>query len=231
MMNTFSPKISGSILPYWMASMLGGIALDLELIVLKFINDWCACADFCDEDGCADLPELEPDQDCCPEDPKNSQICGIYFDPCNNYPMATWDDAGVLAWSANIDNTDTTDKIKYLVGEGSIGDPEEVVIELPKGREKVTKYTYTMELVVKCLSDKNYNFLKAIQCGEKTVDNIRYETVGLRFFGGVDGVKIKSMKVKFPHGGGRDDVESATVTITWDACGEAPRLAVNPLAN
>jgi hypothetical protein len=184
-------------------------------------NSFCSstCPDICT--GGLSLPALPEVQDCFTvADFKESQVADLLIGAPADIDDPT-DPTTALDWAGVIDNTDTTDtNWKHLVVEGEVPEPEVVEIETPKNGTIVSKYIYTLTMTVKKLDDATYAFLKNLQCGSTDL-KFNYGTVGGRLFynasGSTCGILPASVSVVFPLDGGREDVERAVITFTWES--------------
>lgn len=186
------------------------------------MNTFLTCPADCDT--ALVLGAIDVNQDCTSYQQKYSQVCDLIIMPDGATAPLDWTSAPtVAAVSGAVDNADTVGgKSKHLVGEGGIAAPEKIADEYPKRKTKVNFRVYTLPFVVKNLSDDQYEFLRQLQCGN-TDFKIWYANVGGHIFGGANGIDITSIDADFPLSEGRDDKESATVTVTWEADGDPER--------
>lgn len=173
---------------------------------------------------------IETDQDCCPEQ-ELSQICGFYIDPCCQNPITAWNATAIIDWAAaNVDNTDTTGtKVKYITVEGGIDQPTPVIDTLPKGKEYISAYDYSANFERRCVSDAMNDFMRHLQKGNPDAC-IWYETLGGYIYGGLNGIKPKTLYAVPTNGSGVDDKRIWTVVIQYRTCVDPPRI-LNPLAS
>lgn len=215
------------------------------------VNQWTdiildedQCVENCPAWGEIALPE---DPECCPVN-ELGQICGIYLDPCCLNPIpVVYNPGRILEWAAaSIDNSDTSgEKVKYLVVEGSKGAPDDTITELPKGKSKVTKRTYTIEIEIKCDTEdvivtvpesggslQSYgsidNFMRRVQKGEVNFC-FWYETLGGYFYGDQAGITPTLINAFPVHENDKDSVRTWNLTISWEALCD-PIRTLNPLA-
>lgn len=181
-----------------------------------------------DCDDVLTFPAIPEEQDCTSYDLLLSQVSDLYIKPNGaTNPLGSWSTTPT-AVSGAIDNTDTTNaKCKWLVGEGSIGEPTEVIGEYPKRKKKVTERVYQLVFNVKNLVDAQYNFLRAMQCGA-TDFTFWYGDLADKIFGLSGGIAPEFVTVRFPKGGGKDDKSQATLILEWTADGD-PERRTNPL--
>lgn len=211
------------------------------------INTWTdtpveeVCVESCPTWGELTLP-LDPN--CCPIN-ELGQICGIYFDPCCNNPMPVFNPTRILEWGANIDNGDTGGTaVKYLVVEGSKGQPDTTTIDLPKGKTKVTKRTFRIEMEIKCETDLGIavateggtvvlhgqidRFMRSIQKGN-TDFCFWYETLGGYFYGDAAGISPSFVDAYVVHENDKDSIRTWNLIIEFEALCD-PLRTLNPLA-
>ena len=168
----------------------------------------------------------------CQLSPKLSEIDLIIFQGTDAGPT---DMAVAGDWSTKIDNTDATGaKMKYLVGSGTIGEPEEAIQTVARYQEVVTRRDYTIVFEVSELSDSaTYDFLRAIQCGS-LVPKFYYTSMGGFLYGkkvtaaADQGIAPDSMKVSFLKEKGKDAIDKAVLTIKFSGATDPDRVT-NPL--
>ena len=191
------------------------------------INNFGVCPTGCNET--LDLPVLDVDQNCTDYDTYESQLTDLWIKPrtASETPFSGYGSGIISATmpvanpqaidNANTDNT----KVKWLVGKGGVPVAEKAVRELPKFRDKTTKRTYTLTYTVDNLSDAQYNFGVALQCGG-TDFTFWYGTTN-HVFGPEEGLSPKSVDVDFPHGEGRQDIDTMIITLVFEAKTDPPR--------
>lgn len=195
------------------------------------VNNFGSCPEDCNTELL--LPALDADQNCTTIAALESQLTDVWFKPAAaaDSPFTGWG-TGVIsatdptATPTSIDNTVTDNsKVKWLVVEGELPAADKTVQELPKFKDKVSKRTYTATLTVKNLSDAQYAFGVALQCGD-TDFTFWYATLN-HVYGTEAGIVPKSVDVDFPKGGGREDIETMIITLVWEANTDPERRA-NP---
>lgn len=177
------------------------------------------------------LPILDAEQNCTPI-PKKSQICDLYIKPntATVTPVSGWTDGvyTITPEPTNINNADVTGTaVKWLVGEGGVAEPSETVVELAKFVDVVSEREFVLEFVVKNLSDAQYDFGRAIQCGN--TDFTFWYSSPSYTYGSATGIVPTSAKAVFPKGAGRDDVDQMTLRFTFKSITDPDRKA-NPFA-
>jgi hypothetical protein len=186
------------------------------------LNQFLNCPDDCSSPLI--LGAIPAKQDCTAYKQKYSQVKAVFILP-DGAPLPT-DWTQIDDWVAVINNNATTNDLgRYLFGEGEIPAPEETVSDYADRQQKVDTYRYTINHTIKNLEDLQYDFLKLLQCGD-TNFSFWYLGIDDDIFGGPSGICPLSVKVTFPRGGGRDDKESAVLSITWEADGDPERAAV-----
>ena len=154
------------------------------------------------------------------------QVGGVSSsDPFTNF--ATTPTATALA----INNTSVNNtKAKFVVGEGGVAEPGEVVLQYPLLQDKVTERDYQLVFNIKNLVQAQYDFLLQLQCGN--IDITFYYASGMGttqwVYGRQGGIVPTKVSVTFPKGGGRDDRDLAIVKIDWKATGD-PDRRINPI--
>jgi len=197
------------------------------------INSFTTCPADCDDDNL--LPAIPAIQDCADYEQVRSQIHTLYIrpqaggvssaDPFTNFATTP------TATASAIDNTSVNNtKAKFLVGEGGITEPGEVVLQYPMLQDKVTERDYQLVFNVKNLVQAQYDFLLQVQCGN--IDLSFYYASGMGttqwVYGKQGGIVPTKVSVTFPKGGGRDDRDIAIIKLDWKATGD-PDRRVNPI--
>lgn len=186
------------------------------------MNTFLTCPADCDT--ALTLGAIDVNQDCTNYVQKYSQVCDLIITPDGANAPLDWSSAPTVTAVANeVDNASTAGGVsKHLVGEGGIPAPEKIIDEYPKRKSKTNTRVYTLTFTVKNLSADQYDFLRQLQCGSDAF-TVQYADVGGYIYGGSTGIDILSIDVDFPKGEGRDDKNFATVIVTWEADGDAPR--------
>jgi hypothetical protein len=198
------------------------------------INSFTTCPADCATDNL--LPAILAIQDCASYEQVKSQVHTLYImpqvggvasaDPFTNFATTPTATAGAVV-NTNTDNT----KAKFLVGDGGVGEPTEVVLDYPMNQEKVIERDYPLTFNIRNLSAAQYDLLKKIQCGN--TDFTFYYASGMSttqwVYGKQGGIVPKKVTVTFPKGAGKDDRDFAVIKINWLATGD-PDRRVNPLA-
>lgn len=187
----------------------------------------------CSEDcgAVVQLPALAADQDCTGFDLYESQITDLYIQPAaaGASPWAaTWTNGStdITYTEANVDNTATDNlKCKWLVGAGGIEVPEKTTQELPKFKDRISKRTYTLTFTIQNVTDAQYEFGRALQCGDTSFTFWYANTHHV--YGKAEGISPKSVDCDLPLDSARDGVEQMVITITWEAKTD-PERKTNP---
>lgn len=173
-----------------------------------------------DCDTALNLPAIDVSQDCTKVTLTKSQVRNIVLLPSGATKAVDW--TLVANWSTVIDNTDTTGaKAKRLLGIGGIAAPEKTTVDMPNFKTKTTDRVYTLTFTVMNLSDAQYAFCRALQCGD-TNQLLWYDDVDY-LYGGQDGIQIKSIDCDFPKPEGASEYNTAVITIVWEADGDPLR--------
>jgi len=197
------------------------------------INSFTTCPEDCDDNNL--LPAIPVIQDCADYEQVRSQIHTLYLmpqvggtssaDPFTNFATTPTATASAIN-NANTDNT----KAKFLVGEGGIAEPGEVVLDYPMLQTKVTERDYSLLFTVKNLVQAQYDFLLQLQCGN--IDITLYYASGMGttqwVYGKQGGIVPTKVSVTFPKGGGKDDRDVAVIKLEWKAKGD-PDRRINPI--
>lgn len=197
------------------------------------INSFTTCPADCDDDNL--LPAIPAIQDCPTYEQVRSQIHTLYImpqvggvssaDPFTNFATTP------TATASAIDNTSVNNtKAKFLIGEGGVAEPGEVVLQYPLLQDRVTERDYQLTFSIKNLVQAQYDMLLQMQCGN--VDLTFYYASGMGatqwVYGKQGGIVPTKVSVSFPKGAGRDDRDIAIVKIDWKAYGD-PDRRINPL--
>lgn len=135
-----------------------------------------------------------------------------------------------------INNTDDTGvKFKYLIGSGSIADPEPVTLVGARNIEYVVEYKYALVFNVFDLSDPLiYEYVRQLQCGALK-PKFMYADEGGFLYGKVkptttpdEGITPETVTATLPKDGGKDGRNRAVITFKWTAKTDPDRVT-NPL--
>lgn len=168
------------------------------------------------------FPAIAADQNCT-YTPTPSQLCDLFIMPTGaTNPFTDWG-ASATATADSIDNTlgDNTKSI-HLIGIGSVEAPEKQTQELPKFKSIVSNRTYSVVFQITNLDDENYAFLRSLQCSPSNY-TFWYGNEA-HVFGIASGIIPNSTDVDFVYPTGRESVETATITIQYDAKIDVERI-------
>jgi hypothetical protein len=189
-------------------------------------NSWLSCPQDCDTSVL--LPAITNEQDCANYPIYNSQLYALYIFPDGSNLPNPWNTAE--GWEGVVQNPVNTPDApvgKWLAGFGGIPESDTQVVMYPKRQAKVTKQSFTLEFEVRNLSQAQYEFLRALQCGQLGFV-FWVQTVADRLFGGPTGIIPTYLNVRFIYGIGLDDVEKAIITIKFCADGNPPVVVLDP---
>jgi hypothetical protein len=160
--------------------------------------------------------------------PKRSELDLLIFKGSGAGPT---DMAITADWASKIDNTDATGvKMKYVIGRGTIGDPEDTVFNAARDETVITDRVRTVVFEVFEISDAvTYDFLRTLQPGV-IKPNIYYKSMGNFLYGKKvaaatdDGIAINSISVTFPKEAGKEAVDKAVITIKFSSTVDPDRV-------
>jgi hypothetical protein len=195
---------------------------------MSTINTWLDCPNDCDT--AVLLPAISQEQDCTSYPQKDSQVCDLVIQPDGaDAPFDFTVPLVPTVVALAIDNTEALNaKSKRIVGTGGVDAPDEQEQAYPKQQTRVVKRIYTLVFNIHNLDAAHYAFGQALQCGD-TGFTFWYANLAGNLFGGVTGIRPKSVKAVMPLGAGNEDKEIITVTIMWEADGDPDRTP-SPLA-
>lgn len=128
-------------------------------------------------------------------------------------PPADWTSS--TDWEGVLANDDTANAYgKYLMGIGSLPQPEEFSQRVVDGVEVVFLKEYTLDFKVNTLTDQTYSFLQALQCNPVNY-TMWFYTMGGYLHGGATGVQPNFTNVNFEYSEGKASVVTATVNMRW----------------
>ena len=192
---------------------------------MAYCNQWLDCPTDCDSSAL--LPAISQEQDCTNYPIENSQIYALYLFPDGATLPSPWSTSA--GWEGVLQNPVNTPGVpvgKWLAGFGGIPESDTQVVVYPKRRLRVSKRTFTLEFEVRNMSLAQYEFMRALQCGD--VDFVFWvQTVAGKLYGGPDGMRPLSIRVSMPLGIGFDDVEKAVITIKFCADGNPPFVGLD----
>lgn len=171
------------------------------------------------------LPPVQFDP--CTFDWRTSAIDQIAITQPDATPFTAVEDE--TEWAARLDQTVlTAGKIRLLHGVGTVNAPADVVIT--KGQKtRITKRNRSITFTINEMNDKNYDFVRAIECGGQRFQLWYFSNDGVDGFGGVAGIPVSATGT-FVYGPNDGDILEATITFTWSALQSPPRF-VSPIAS
>lgn len=183
------------------------------------------------------LPALPADPNCISV-PYNSQIWALIITPCtaaDPFEIVSSNPPSLVAGEIDNDNADNT-KSRQLVGIGSIAEHEPTIYEGPAGVDLVTKRMWTLSFEVGIGDSLIYDFLRNLQLNPQVAVKHRIWFINLsdQIFGTIlastvtdayGGIRPDFVNVQFPHGGGREDRLTGTISIRWTADVDPPMYA------
>ena len=206
-------------------------------------NRFYSCPADCDE---ALLFPALPQDPYCTLAPDYSQVAALFIAPCesedpfvfNPYvppvvdPPAAAIPANVGLSSTAIDNTNTDNTTpRQIVVQGSVSEHEPTIYDGPFRRQLISNRAYTLEFIIPIPDQATYEFLRSLQCNPRF--RFWYQDIADWLHGPVaeatdddlGGIIPTLVNVQMPKGGGRDDLQTATIILSWDAprSGEPPR--------
>ena len=158
------------------------------------------------------------------ETPRLSQIGGLLIIPKAAPLPDDWTSEYDVTASATNTVTDNYTG-RFLVGKGAMPAPADNTIVLGRVNKILASSTYTVTVEVLLGCPAKFTFLAALKGNWKGFTFWPY-TIGETLIGGAAGITPSYVSVAMPLGGGRTDVETATITIEFRAKGEPPRSVV-----
>lgn len=166
------------------------------------------CSGSCD----ADLPPTNF-SDCNPEVPF-SEIQRIFMAKSSAAAFTDWTQAS--EWTTRISQTSVSgdDYIRVLTVIGDKPAATSVIKDISNGRKKVVGKDHTINFTIDDVSDENYEFMRALECGG--LFRVWYETAGGYMYGGNTGQLI-NIDANDVLNRGREETETIAGVITWRA--------------
>lgn len=199
-------------------------------------NRFYSCPADCDE---ALLFPALPADPYCVLAPDYSQVAILFIAPCESEdpfvftpeaagPPIVPASVGLSATAIDNTNTDNTAP-RQLVVQGSVSEHEPTVYDGPFRRQLISNRAYTAELIVPIPDQLTYDFLVSLQCNPRF--RFWYQDIADWLHGPVaaadddelGGIIPTLVNVQMPKGGGRDDLQTATIILSWDAKTDPPR--------
>lgn len=159
--------------------------------------------------------------DCAP-DIVASEIHKVFIAKGNCDPFADWTSAtewtqrimssGSYVTAATAVNPGNDSAIRPLTVIGDKPAASSVVKDISNGRKHVVGKDHTLNITVDDVSEENYEFMRATECGGTF--RIWYETKGGFLYGGNSGIRA-SIVMDDVLNRGNDEIEAINGVITW----------------
>lgn len=165
------------------------------------------CVNNCD----AGLPVVNFN-DCAPT-VNFSEIRRAFLGKANIEPFTDWTQAA--EWIDRLSQTSLTGN--YIRPLTVIGDKPAgtgVIKDISNGRKVTVGKDHTLNLTVDDMTDENYEFMRALECGGQW--RLWYETEGGYMHGGNEGILI-NIDGNHILNRGRDETETIAYVVTWRA--------------
>ena len=163
------------------------------------------CPNDCDQP----LAEVEFD-DCAPEI-NLSEIKRVFISKGSAAAFNNW--AQAQEWTERISQNGTEpNAIRELTVIGDMPAGSGVSKDISNGRKYVVGKDHTLNFTVDDVSDENYEFMRATECGGKY--RLWYETKGGYLYGGNEGI-LASLVMDDVLNRGTDEIETLNGVLTW----------------
>ena len=198
-------------------------------------NTFYSCPGDCTE---VQLPALPADPYCVGV-PGLSQVGSLIIVPCGvDDPFI--DNASVIELNPTspIDNTSSDNSSPHqLVGRGGVDEHEALEYEGPLRKNIVwlRRYTLNMEIPIpaNAAGDSLYSYMQSLQCGSIDYRFFYIDTenklYGLVTADAEGGILPMMTNVQMPKGNGTDDLQVATISITWESKTGDPNRYASPI--
>lgn len=141
-----------------------------------------------------------------------SEIKRLFIAPAD--APAFTDVAAASEWTTRLkEDTGTGDVIRPLTVIGDKPEAAGVEREISNRRRIRIGKDHTVNFTIDDVSDKNYEFMRATECGSGTY-RIWYETHGGYLYGGNEGIKA-SVSMGLVQNRGADEIETINGVATW----------------
>lgn len=161
-----------------------------------------------------------------------SEISIIYFVGIDNTdctePLTKPSDwTSAAAWAEVLSNTEVG-KIRRLNVIGDMPEPEQQIITMSGGREKVGAKTFLINFDIDEFNADNYTAMRELECG--FTGFFWYGTKGGLLFGGPKGIKATVVKANTLHERGENLYQKILSQIKWKSnC--SPEMIVSPITS
>lgn len=148
--------------------------------------------------------------DCAPNI-NSSEIKRVFLAKGNASPFSDWTTA--TEWTTRLAESGTdANAIRPLTVIGDKPAPANVTKDISNGRKHVVGKDHTLNFTVDDVSDENYEFMRATECGGKY--RLWYETKGGYLYGGNEGIKCTVVMDDILNRG-VDEIETLGGVATW----------------
>ena len=140
-----------------------------------------------------------------------SEIKRVFIAKGNSDPFDDWTTAA--EWTTRLNQTGTTaNAIRPLTVIGDKPAPASITKDISNGRKYVVGKDHTLNFTIDDVSDENYEFMRATECGGKY--RLWYETKGGYLYGGNEGI-LASLVMDDVLNRGTDEIETLNGVLTW----------------
>lgn len=156
-----------------------------------------------------------------------SEIRKIYVAKATAASFENWGEAA--EWITRISAASTTgdDYIRELTVIGDKPLAAGVVKEISNGRKKKIGSDHTLNYTIDDMSQENYDFMRALECGGKF--KVWYETEGGYMYGGNDGI-LADIDSGVVNNRGREEIETINGVVSWRTK-FSPERILSPIFN
>lgn len=140
-----------------------------------------------------------------------SEIKRVLVAKGNASPFTDWTTA--TEWTTRIAMSGATaNAIRPLTVIGDKPAPSSVTKDISNNRKWVVGKDHTLNFTIDDVSDENYEFMRATECGGKY--RLWYETHGGYLYGGNEGIKV-TLVMDDALNRGIDEIETLNGVATW----------------
>ena len=181
----------------------------------------------CPENCLYDLPEVSYNS-CAPQ-VKLSQIRRFFVGKSNAADFADWTQPAEWITRVTQNGTVGNDYIRAITCTGDKPAPKNNSKTIDNGIIIQINKSHTLNFTTYQITDDNYNFMRASECGV-LVKLYAYETMGGAFFGSNTG-QIVSLLMDDVLTGGDTDLENLTGNLQWNSQFSFERINQSPIFN
>lgn len=159
-----------------------------------------------------------------------SEISKIHFvgvseEDCTEPITKPVDWTSAANWATELDN-EADDKIRSINVIGDMPEPEQQIITMSGGREKVGAKTFIVNFDIDEFNATNYTAMRELECG--FTGFFWFETKGGLLFGGPKGIKATVVKANTIHERGENLYQKILCQLKWKSnC--SPAMIVSPI--